>query len=134
MARKTNISSKNIFFYLKGDKVIWAIAALLAIFSFIPVYSSSSNLAYLYGDGSTFSYLLYHFVYLALGFGLIYGIHKIPYHYFKGLSLILMPVILILLLYTLAQGNTMAGANASRWINIPIINKTSNGLSKPSLS
>lgn len=124
MARKTNISSKNIFFYLKGDKVIWAIAALLAIFSFIPVYSSSSNLAYLYGDGSTFSYLLYHFVYLALGFGLIYGIHKIPYHYFKGLSLILMPVILILLLYTLAQGNTMAGANASRWINIPIINKT----------
>ncbi|MDT0293358.1 FtsW/RodA/SpoVE family cell cycle protein [Mesonia ostreae] len=124
MARKTDISSKNIFFYLKGDKVIWAIAALLAIFSFLPVYSSSSNLAYLYGDGSTFSYLLYHFAYLLLGFGLIYGIHKIPYHYFKGLSLILMPIILLLLVYTLAQGNTMAGANASRWINIPIINKT----------
>lgn len=124
MARQTDISSKNIFFYLKGDKVIWAIAALLGIFSFIPVYSSSSNLAYLYGDGSTFSYLLYHFAYLLLGFILIYAIHKIPYHYFKGLSLILMPIIFGLLLYTLAQGNTMAGANASRWINIPIINKT----------
>ncbi|MGO3811750.1 FtsW/RodA/SpoVE family cell cycle protein [Mesonia sp.] len=124
MARKTDISSKNIFFYLKGDKVIWAIAALLAIFSFIPVYSSSSNLAYLYGDGSTFSYLLYHLAYLVLGFMLIYGIHKIPYHYFKGLSLILLPIIFILLLYTLAQGNTIDGANASRWIRIPIINKT----------
>jgi len=121
---KTDISSKNIFFYLKGDKVIWAIAALLAIFSFIPVYSSSSNLAYLYGDGSTFSYLLNHFAYLVLGFILIYAIHKIPYHYFKGLSLILLPIIIVLLLYTLAQGTTIDGANASRWIKIPIINKT----------
>ncbi|TXK77101.1 cell division protein FtsW [Mesonia sp. K4-1] len=118
------MSSKNIFFYLKGDKVIWAIAALLAIFSFIPVYSSSSNLAYLYGDGSTFSYLLNHFAYLVLGFILIYAIHKIPYHYFKGLSLILLPIIVVLLLYTLAQGTTIDGANASRWIKIPIINKT----------
>lgn len=124
MAVKTDISSKNIFFYLKGDKVIWAIAALLAIFSFIPVYSSSSNLAYLYGDGSTFSYLLNHFAYLVLGFILIYAIHKIPYHYFKGLSLILLPIIVVLLLYTLAQGTTIDGANASRWIKIPIINKT----------
>ena len=124
MAAKTDISSKNIFFYLKGDKVIWAIAALLAIFSFIPVYSSSSNLAYLYGDGSTFSYLLNHFAYLVLGFILIYAIHKIPYHYFKGLSLILLPIIVMLLLYTLAQGTTIDGANASRWIKIPIINKT----------
>lgn len=124
MGVKTDISSKNIFFYLKGDKVIWAIAALLAIFSFIPVYSSSSNLAYLYGDGSTFSYLLNHFAYLVLGFILIYAIHKIPYHYFKGLSLILLPIIIVLLLYTLAQGTTIDGANASRWIKIPIINKT----------
>jgi len=124
LAVKTDISSKNIFFYLKGDKVIWAIAALLAIFSFIPVYSSSSNLAYLYGDGSTFSYLLNHFAYLVLGFILIYAIHKIPYHYFKGLSLILLPIIVVLLLYTLAQGTTIDGANASRWIKIPIINKT----------
>ena len=32
---------------IKGDKVIWAVAALLALFSFLPVYSASSNLAYL---------------------------------------------------------------------------------------
>ena len=41
---------------IKGDRVIWAVAALLALFSFLPVYSASSNLAYLYGDGDTFSF------------------------------------------------------------------------------
>ncbi len=29
---------------IKGDKLIWAIVALLAIFSFLPVYSAASNL------------------------------------------------------------------------------------------
>ncbi len=116
--------SKNIFSYLKGDKAIWAIAALLAIFSFIPVYSASSNLAYLYGDGSTFQYLVSHFVHLFLGFVIFYVAHKIPYHYFRGLSILLFPVVVVLLIYTLAQGTTIDGANASRWIRIPIINKT----------
>jgi len=124
VARKENISAKNVFSYLKGDKVIWAVTALLAVFSFIPVYSASSNLAYLYGDGDTFRYLITHFVHLFLGFVIIYAIHRIPYHYFKGLSILLMPVVLVLLVYTLAQGTTIGGANASRWITIPIINKT----------
>ena len=51
----------NLFANLKGDKVIWAVAGLLAIFSFLPVYSASSNLAYLHGDGSTSGYLVVHF-------------------------------------------------------------------------
>lgn len=119
-----SVLPKNIFSYLKGDKAIWAIAALLALFSFIPVYSASSNLAYLYGDGSTFQYLVSHFVHLFLGFVIFYVVHKIPYHYFRGLSILLFPVVVVLLFYTLAQGTTIDGANASRWINIPIINKT----------
>jgi len=124
VALKDHISSNNVFSYLKGDKAIWAVAALLAIFSFIPVYSASSNLAYLYGDGGTFKYLITHFVHLFLGFVIIYAIHRIPYHYFKGLSILMIPVIVGLLIYTLAQGTTIGGANASRWITIPIINKT----------
>jgi cell division protein FtsW len=124
VAKRKNISAKNVFSYLKGDKVIWAVTALLAVFSFMPVYSASSNLAYLYGDGDTFRYLITHFVHLFLGFVIIYAIHRIPYHYFKGLSILLMPVVLVLLVYTLAQGTTIGGANASRWITIPIINKT----------
>ncbi len=109
---------------IKGDRVIWAVAALLALFSFLPVYSASSNLAYLYGDGDTFSFLVKHFAHLALGFLIMYGVHKIPYHYFKGLSIIMVPVVLILLLVTMAQNTTVQGANASRWIRIPFVGMT----------
>ncbi len=109
---------------IKGDKVIWAVAALLALFSFLPVYSASSNLAYLYGDGDTFSFLVKHFAHLVLGFLIMYGVHKIPYHYFKGLSIIMIPVVLILLLVTMAQNNTIDGANASRWIRLPFVGVT----------
>ena len=34
---------KLIFDKIKGDKIIWTIVSLLAIFSFLPVYSASSN-------------------------------------------------------------------------------------------
>lgn len=112
---------KSIFANIKGDKAIWAIVALLALFSFLPVYSASSNLAYLYGDGNTLKFLFKHFAHLLLGFAILYGVHRIPYHYFRGLSIIALPVIFILLLVTLSQGTTIAGATASRWIRIPFI-------------
>lgn len=122
MAVRTSTASKGIFAYLKGDKAVWAVVALLALFSFLPVYSASSNIAYLYGDGSTFKYLVEHFVHIFLGFGIIYAVHKIPYRYFKGLSILLLPIIIVLLAYTLAQGTMIGGANASRWIQVPIVN------------
>ena len=112
---------KNIFAGLQGDKAIWAIVALLALFSFLPVYSAASNLAYIKGDGNTVGFLIKHGMHLVLGFVMLYGVHKIPHHYFKGLSFIALPVVIILLIVTLAQGTTMGGANASRWIKIPIL-------------
>jgi len=112
---------KNIFQYIKGDRAIWAVTALLAVFSFLPVYSASSNLAYINGDGSTLPFLLKHGAHLILGFSIIYGVHKIPFNYFKGLSIIGLPIIVILLLITLTQGTTIGGANASRWIRIPLV-------------
>ena len=106
---------------IHGDKAIWAVVALLALFSFLPVYSASSNLVYVIGNGTTMGHLLKHAMLLILGFGIIYGVHKIPTHYFKGLSLIAMPIVLMLLMYTLAQGSTIEGANASRWISVPLV-------------
>ncbi|MDO6819968.1 FtsW/RodA/SpoVE family cell cycle protein [Zobellia sp. 1_MG-2023] len=112
----------NAFFQnIKGDKAIWAIAALLGLFSFLPVYSASSNLVYVVGNGTTFGYLVKHALLLSLGFGIIYGVHRIPSHFFKGLSLIAMPIVLVLLVFTLAQGTTIGGANASRWISVPLV-------------
>jgi len=85
--------------------------------------SSSGQLLHCYikGDGNTIRFLVKHGMHLMLGFGMLYGVHKIPYHYFKGLSFIALPFVIILLVVTLAQGTTMGGANASRWIQIPII-------------
>ena len=113
---------QQLFNNIKGDRLIWAIAALLAIFSFLPVYSAASNLAYIGGSGNTFSYFVKHFMHLFLGFTIMYGVHKIPYRYFRGLSMVMLPVILVLLVVTLLQGTTIDGANASRWIQIPIVN------------
>lgn len=33
----------------------------------------------------------------------------------------MMPIVIILLIFTLTQGTTIGGANASRWINIPFV-------------
>lgn len=115
---------KNIFQYIQGDRAIWGVVGLLALFSFLPVYSASSNLAYLYGDGSTLPYLFKHFAHLVLGFAILYGVHKIPYHYFRGLSIIAVPVVVLLLIITMAEGTTIEGANASRWIRVPFVGVT----------
>ncbi|WP_298499476.1 FtsW/RodA/SpoVE family cell cycle protein [uncultured Algibacter sp.] len=112
---------QTLFKNIKGDRLIWAIVALLAILSFLPVYSAASNLAYKGTGSNTFAFFIKHFVHLVLGFAIIYGVHKIPYRYFKGLSLIMIPIVLVLLGLTMMQGTTIEGANASRWIQIPFV-------------
>lgn len=113
---------QTVFKNIKGDKLIWAIATLLAIFSFLPVFSAASNLAYTGGSGSTFPYLFKHAVHLFLGFSIMYAVHRIPYRYFRGLSMVMIPIVIVLLIVTVLQGTTIDGANASRWIKIPIVN------------
>lgn len=102
---------------IKGDKIIWSIVLLLAIFSFLPVYSASSN----FGNGFILSNLIKHVAIVLVGIVIMYSIHLIPYKYFKGLSLIFLPFIIAILLFTSLQGNLVDGANASRWIKLPII-------------
>ncbi len=110
-----------VFKNIKGDKTSWAIIAVLAIFSFLPVYSASTNLVYVAGNGTTLGHLVKHAVLLFFGFAIIYGTHKIPYRYFSGFSVLLLPVVIALLVFTLAKGTLIGGANASRWIQIPIV-------------
>jgi cell division protein FtsW len=113
---------KDLIYSLKGDKVIWAFVALLALFSFMPVFSASSNLAYMrHGSGNAITYLIKHSAHVFIGFFIIYKVHKIPYHYFRGISRFVLPVVWILLIYTLLKGTVIDGANASRWIQIPFI-------------
>ena len=110
---------------IQGDKTLWAILLLLAIFSFLPVYSASSNLAYVSGGTNTFNFLLKHFIHLSLGFTFMYLVKKIPYHYFRGISILMMPVIIILLLYTILQPSMSDSlSNTNRWIRIPFVGFT----------
>jgi cell division protein FtsW len=116
---------KTIINNIKGDRLIWAIAALLAIFSFLPVYSAASNLAYASGGGNTFNYFMKHFLHLFLGFSIMYGVHKVPYRYFRGLSMIMIPVVLVLLAATMFQVDTSESlTNAKRWIRVPFVGLT----------
>ena len=113
---------KQLISRLKGDKGIWSFVALLALFSFMPVFSASSNLAYLgHGTGNTLGYLLKHLAHIACGFAIIYYVHKIPYHYFRSISKWLLPVVWIVLAITMIKGTVIGGANASRWIQIPFV-------------
>lgn len=111
---------KEIINRLKGDKVIWAFVALLALFSFMSVFSASSKLAFKSdGSGNVFAYILRHGAQVIVGFFVLYKIHRIPYNYFRRLSQFLLPIIWLLLFYTLYRGTIIEGANASRWLTIP---------------
>lgn len=110
-----------LFKHIQGDRAIWALVAILAVFSFMPVYSASTNLVYVVGNGSTMGHLVKHAVLLAMGFAIMFGIHKIPYRYFSGGSVLLFPVVLVLLVFTLSQGSIIGGANTSRWIRVPVL-------------
>ncbi len=112
---------KNFLKNIEGDRAIWAIVTVLAILSFMPVYSASTNLVYVANSGTPAYHLFKHFVLLCFGFLIIYGVHKIPYRYFSGGSVLMLPFVMGLLVYTMAQGTTINGANASRWIQIPFI-------------
>ena len=106
---------------IQGDKSLWGILTLLVIFSFLPVFSASSNLVYVIGKGTTWGYLFKHLLLMSFGFVLMFIVHRIPYHYFKGISILALPVVILLLIYTNSQETIIQGANASRWIEIPIV-------------
>lgn len=107
---------------IKGDRTLWVIAIILALFSLLPVYSASSNLAFLYGSGNTLGMLAKHGIHLTLGLILMYGAHKINYRHFGPISLVLLPIAVGLLIYTLVQGHSVA--DAARWIKIPVLGWT----------
>ncbi len=103
---------------LKGDKIIWIVVLSLSIFSFLPVYSASSN----FGVNLIFSSVFKHVAIIFIGIIIMYATHLINYKYLRGLSLIILPLAILLLFITALQGNEIDGANASRWISIPLIN------------
>ncbi|MCG8411426.1 MAG: FtsW/RodA/SpoVE family cell cycle protein [Bacteroidales bacterium] len=103
--------------YFKGDKVIWGVIFALSAFSLLAVYSSTGTLAYKYQGGNTAYYIIKHFVLLAVGIGVIYLTHLIPYKYYSGLSQFFLYLSIFLLAITLVMGTSLN--QASRWLTLP---------------
>ena len=105
----------------RGDKVIWAIVAVLTMMSLLVVYSSTGTLAYKLSK-STESYLFKQVVFIAIGVVIIYFAHRVNYTLYSRVAVVLYLISIPLLLYTLIFGASLN--EASRWIKLPIINLT----------
>lgn len=87
------------------------------LLSFLPIYSASATFI----GGTSFDWLLKQAMHLTLGLVVLYTIHRLNFKLIGALSVLLQPIMLVLLLFTLYQGREMGGANASRWVNIPFV-------------
>jgi len=105
---------------IKGDKAIWAVVIMLSIVSTVVVYSSTGALAYKHQNGNTEFYLFKHVFTLVFGLALMVLTHNIKYIYYNRLSQIAMFAAIPLLAFTLLKGSNLN--DASRWIQIPVIN------------
>ena len=112
------MSTKSLIF---GDKVLLVIVLLLSLFSFFPVFSSSSYLSYVIDGASPIYYLVKHLIVILFGFILMLSIKLVPFKFFRGMSIILLPIGIGLLVYTLSKGTIIGGSAASRWIDIPLV-------------
>jgi cell division protein FtsW len=102
---------------LKGDRVIWAILAVLSVFSILVVYSSTGTLAWRERGGDTEAYLFKHSMILAMGLTLTYLAYLMHYRRYAKLAPILLLTAVPLLLLTIMFGAEIN--DARRWIVIP---------------
>ncbi|GAB5552212.1 MAG: FtsW/RodA/SpoVE family cell cycle protein [Saprospiraceae bacterium] len=107
---------------LRGDKAIWGVLVLLALFSLLAVYSSTGTLAYKYYGGDTEVYLIKHGMILMGGIFLAYICHLFDYMTFNRLAPILLLIAIPMLVYTLGFGVEVN--DAKRWLEVPFIGLT----------
>jgi cell division protein FtsW len=107
--------------YLKGDGVIWIITLLMLAFSLVSVYSFVPILVKIEG-GTPFKYLFKHFVYVLIGFGLMFWVHKKDAKYVAMLSKFGFYLAIGLLIFTFFFGTKVN--DAGRWIRIPFVGLT----------
>lgn len=103
--------------YFKGDAVVWSVIVALSIISLLAVYSSTGTLAYKSAHGNTTYYVFKHFMFIFIGFIIIYVTHRIPYKYYSRLSQLFLLISFPLLGVTLLFGAHVN--DASRWLVIP---------------
>ena len=113
---------KALLHKLPGDRVIWMTVLFLGLISLLAVYSSISSLAFKRDGGSTLHFLFKHGLMLVSGGAIMYYASKLQYGMYSRLSQLAIGVTAGLLLLPLLLGSNIN--DASRWINIPIINQS----------
>ena len=101
-----NINIKHLF---KGDKVIWAVFFLLSAVSVVEVFSASSTLTY--KSQNYLGPISYHTAMIVMGIVVTIFTHHIPCRYFKLLTLFMLAFSFLALLWVLAWGESINGAN-----------------------
>ncbi len=112
---------QKILKYLKGDKVIWVITLLMLAFSLVSVYSFVPILVKIEG-GTPFKYLFKHFIYVLIGIGVMYWVHKKDPKYVSQLSKFAFYLAIALLIFTFFFGTKVN--DAGRWVRIPFVGLT----------
>lgn len=107
---------------LQGDRAIWALFAVLSVFSLLAVYSSSGILAYREMGGNTEAFLIKHGLILTMGMVLTYILHLVHYRRFNKWAPVLLVLSIPLLVYTIAYGSEIN--DARRWISVPFVGLT----------
>ncbi|AXI24274.1 Cell cycle protein [Cardinium endosymbiont of Sogatella furcifera] len=107
---------------LKGDPIIWGIALVLSNLSILTVYSASSSLAYRQMDHNTEYYLLRQTLLIGAGLAAMWLSHRIDYRYYAAMAKVALWLSIPLLLVTWQYGVKLN--EASRWLHIPLINKS----------
>lgn len=104
---------------LKGDPVIWTVVLALSLISILVVYSATGTLAFkrmIHPE----AYLLKHTALVSIGLLSMWLAHRIDYRYYSKLSRVALWVSVPLLIYTFTNGVSIN--DASRWIQVPVIN------------
>ncbi len=107
---------------LRGDRAIWMIVAVLALFSILSVYSATGHVAFNYRGGNTEFYLIKHTVFVAGGLFLTYLCYITRYTQYSRLAPLFLLLCIPMLIYTIAFGVEVN--EARRWVEIPFVGVT----------
>ena len=107
---------------LRGDRSIWAVMAVLAVFSLLSVYSATGSLVYRMQEANPQTFLIKHGTILAAGIFIAYIIHQINYGFFSRIAPTLLMIAVPMLIYTIVFGVNIN--DARRWIALPLLGLT----------
>ncbi|MBQ6751751.1 MAG: FtsW/RodA/SpoVE family cell cycle protein [Bacteroidaceae bacterium] len=115
----------------KGDKGVWMIYFFLCMISLVEVYSASSRLTF--GGGHHWGPMVSQAGFLLMGLIVILFVHRIPCKWFMLFPFILLPVAVMLLLYTAVLGGGSNINETNRWVSFGSISFQPSEVAKAAL-